>query len=145
MSIAVTVSTRSKRHRYVSRCVSVAYRLHDWVRMNTECIGWRRLTPDMILDLPEEGAVFEIANLVRTVQYIGSAGGNLRARLAALGTEQPRLPACPGGYYFRYETVAQEDEALAARLDAYRTTHSILPQGNREGTVTLRVVPRRAA
>ena len=113
--------------------------------MNTECIGWRRLTPDTILDVPEEGAVFEIANLVRTVQYIGSAGGNLRARLAALGTEQPRLPACPGGYYFRYETVAQEDEALSARLDAFRSTHSILPTGNREGTVTLRVVARRAA
>jgi hypothetical protein len=39
--------------------------------MNTEHAIWRRLTPDTIAELPEAGAVFEVANLVRTVHYIG--------------------------------------------------------------------------
>ena len=45
--------------------------------------SWRRLTAETIADLPETGAVFEVANLVRTVQFIGKASGNLRARVAA--------------------------------------------------------------
>ena len=51
--------------------------------MNQEPSRWRRLTPAAIAALPEAAAVFEVANLVRTVKFIGSAGGNLRARLTA--------------------------------------------------------------
>ena len=51
--------------------------------MITDTRNWRRLTAETIADLPEAGAVFEVANLVRTVQFIGSASGNLRARLAS--------------------------------------------------------------
>jgi hypothetical protein len=113
--------------------------------MNTDIIGWRPLTPDAINDVPEEAAVFEIANLVRTIQYIGIAQGNLRARLAAFGSKETRLPACPGGYYFRYETVKREDQALADRLEAYRTNHAALPAGNRGARPTLRAAAQDAA
>jgi len=90
--------------------------------------------------------VFEVATLVRTVQYIGSAGGNLRARLGTLAASKTKLPPSPGGYYVRYETTAGEDEALAARLAAYRAAHRGLPpMGNREAPSTLRVARRRAA
>jgi hypothetical protein len=114
--------------------------------MNTDANGWRRLTPDTIADLPEAAAVFEVANLVRNIHYIGSAGGNLRARLATLIQEQAKLLPVPGGYYLRYETAASEDDALAGRLASYRAEHSgMLPVGNRESGRTLRVAPRRAA
>lgn len=114
--------------------------------MNTECISWRRLTPDTISDLPEEPAVFEVANLVRNVLLIGRAEGNLRSRLSTLAREHTVLPATPGGYYFRYVTAAQEDAALDARLTAYRQTHfGVLPIGNQDTPRSLRVAARRAA
>ena len=114
--------------------------------MITNTRSWRRLTAEMIADLPETGAVFEVANLVRTVQFIGTASGNLRTRLATYAQEDLKLRPIPGGYYVRYETAAVEDEALSARLDAYREAHSgTVPTGNSESVTTLRLAPRRAA
>ena len=113
--------------------------------MITNTRNWRRLTADTIADLPESGAVFEVANLVRTVQFIGAASGNLRARIAAYAQEDLKLRPVPGGYYFRYETATKEDEALAERLDSYRKRHrGIAPSGNSAGS-TLRFTSRRAA
>ena len=90
--------------------------------------------------------MFEVANLVRTVHYIGAAGGNLRARLATYAREQMKLVPAPGGYYVRWEQATSEDEALARRLASYRARHSgLLPVGNRETAPALRVAPRHAA
>jgi hypothetical protein len=124
----------------------VAYRLHPREHMNTDSGGWRRLTPDSIADVPEAAAVFELANLVRSVQLIGVAQGNLRARLATLLREHTKLPASPGGWFFRYDPAEEEAAALAARLEDYRKRHmGRLPLGNREPLQTLRVAARRAA
>jgi hypothetical protein len=114
--------------------------------MNTELIGWRPLSIDAIADLPEEPAVFEVANLVRSVQYIGSAEENLRASLAALQQDQTKFRVTPGGWYFRYERVAEAAEALKGRLATYRTKHGgQLPPANRDAGPALRVASRRAA
>jgi hypothetical protein len=108
--------------------------------------GWKRLTPHVIDELPESAAVFEVANLVRTVQFIGSAQGNLRSRLAEFAQPRAELPAVPGGYYFRYEPAAQEDEALASRIASYRDSHSgKLPARNQGQTRSARVSPIRVA
>ena len=64
------------------RGVPVAWALLFPAHMITDTRSWRRLTSETISDLPEAGAVFEVANLVRTVQFIGTASGNLRSRLA---------------------------------------------------------------
>jgi hypothetical protein len=114
--------------------------------MITNTRNWRRLTPETIAELPETGAVFEVANLVRTVQFIGTASGNLRARLASYAQEDLKIRPIPGGYYFRYEDAASEDDALAARLEAYRRLHGgIVPTGNGEPFHAPRVAARRAA
>jgi hypothetical protein len=114
--------------------------------MNTEMIGWRPLSPEVIADLPEEPAVFEVATLVRTVHYIGSADGNLRSRLAALIQDPAKLRPSSGGYYFRYERVAHEEEVLSRRLSSYSAGHrGRVPVGNCEGAPALRVASRRAA
>ena len=114
--------------------------------MITDTRNWRRLSPDTIADLPESGAVFEVANLVRTVQYIGSASGNLRARLSAYAQEDLKLRPIPGGYYFRYESAEEESAALAQRLDSYRKRHGGgEPLGNSETVLGLRLASRRAA
>ncbi len=113
--------------------------------MNQEPSRWRRLTPATIAALPEAAAIFEVANLVRTVKYIGSAGGNLRARLSAFHT-QAKLRPSPGGYFFRYEPATREDDVLGRRLAGYRTAHrGLLPVANAGTTHPLRVAPRRAA
>ena len=124
----------------------VACRLQNLPTMNAEHAIWRRLNPDIIADLPEDAGVFEVANLVRTVLLISAAEGNLRERLSALAREPKKLPASPGGYWFRYEATAREDETLASRLGAYRAAHDgALPAGNREARGKLRLAERSAA
>ncbi len=114
--------------------------------MITDTRNWRRLTPETIADLPETGAVFEVANLVRTVQFIGTASGNLRTRLATYIQEDLKFRPVPGGYYFRYEPAAEEAEALDACLGAYRTAHGgTIPTGNSDTHRALRLASRRAA
>ena len=114
--------------------------------MHCDTTAWRRLNPDIIAELPEAAGVFEVANLVRTIVYIGAADGNLRARLHALSIEQSKLPACAGGLFFRYQLTAKESETLAADLAAYRAQHGgELPAGNREAPRPLRLASRSAA
>src|SRR5262249_49263293 len=114
--------------------------------MNSNPNRWRRLSPTMVTDLPEEAAVFEIANLVRTVHLIGDAEGNLRTRLTGFLGPNTALPPSPGGYYFRYEIAAAEKEALAERMAAFQAKHrGQLPPPNRGAPPACRSAPRRAA
>ena len=94
----------------------------------TDNISWRRFTLEIIGELPEGPAVFEIANLVRTVLYIGAAD-DLRANLTKYWQE---LRPSPGGYYFRFhEGKAAPEEALTTHLASYRAKHGgLLPNGN---------------
>lgn len=114
--------------------------------MITDTRCWRRLTPEAIAELPETGAVFEVANIVRSVQFIGRASGNLRARLVAYEREELKLRPCSGGYYFRYEPTAAEEETLDQRLASYLGSHGgMLPAGNAGPQPVLRMSARRAA
>jgi hypothetical protein len=106
---------------------------------------WRRLTPETVAGLPEAAAIFEVANLVRTVLFIGAAG-DLKTRLTTYVAEQVKHSACPGGFYVRYELVDSAEEALTARLAAYRSAHAgLLPPANREASPALRLAARHAA
>lgn len=91
-------------------------------------VSWRRFSLELLDELPESPAVFEIANLVRTVQYIGSAD-NLRERLTTYWQE---LRPSPGGFYFRFHQPQKAgEEALATHLASYRAAHGgLLPNGN---------------
>ena len=82
---------------------------------------WQPLTPEVIAALPESPAVFEVANLVRTVLFIDRAQGKLRERLTTLWQDPTRLPVRPGGHYFRYELSAREEETLQRRRIANAT------------------------
>ncbi len=114
--------------------------------MITDTSCWRRLTPETIAELPESGAVFEVANLVRTVQFIGRASGNLRARMAAYVQEDLKLRPRPGGYYFRYEPTPEEEQRLDQRLASYLNAHGgLLPSGNAAPQPAFRLASRRAA
>jgi hypothetical protein len=107
---------------------------------------WFPLTPETAAALPEGAGVFEVANLVRTVLYIGRGEGNVRARLATLSQPNSTLPRLAGGYYFRYELGASEEELHVARLTEYCTEHGgHVPPGNRDIDRSLHVVPLQAA
>jgi hypothetical protein len=126
----------------------VAWALQNRPAMTTDSRTWRRLTAEAIAELPETAAVFEVGNLVRTVQFIGKASGNLRARIAAYAQEDLKWRPIPGGYYFRYEPAApaREDETLDSRLAAYRNAHGgQVPGGNAEMLPALRVASSRRA
>jgi hypothetical protein len=104
---------------------------------------WLPLTPETIAQLPELPAVFEIANLVRTVLYIGRAEGNLRGRLSTLAVDLILFPQTPGGYYVRYACGGAEEETLHGWLERYRTRHGgRLPLGNSDQPAR-QEVPRR--
>jgi len=94
------------------------------------------VTVDTVAALPEMSAVFEVANLVRTVLYIGAAEGNLRAQVGRLLREPGRLPQAAGGYWVRWEATDAEADLLERRLAAFRASRGgALPAGNRETRV----------
>jgi len=131
---------------HVRTSPTVAWALQNSPAMITDTRCWRRLTPETIAELPEMGAVFEVANLVRTVQFIGRASGNLRARMVAYMNEDLKLRPCPGGYFFRYEATTSEEETLDQRLALYLDNHAgMLPSGNAGPQPALRLAARRVA
>jgi len=100
--------------------------------------GWTRLTPDNIAAVPNADGVFEVANLVRNVQYVGRACGRLRDALTDFGHLPRTLPSSVGGYFFRFELTTAEMEAFQRRIEAYRRRHEgALPPGNRQQLVDL--------
>src|SRR5207249_888340 len=100
---SVSMKSRCSTSARVHTSPKMAWALQNSPSMITDTRCWRRLTPETITELPETAAVFEVANLVRTVQFIGRASGNLRARMATYMSEDLKLRPCTGGYFFRYE------------------------------------------
>ncbi|MCW5893373.1 MAG: hypothetical protein KIT14_22900 [bacterium] len=113
--------------------------------MDVEPGRWLRLNPDNIAGLPEDAGVFEIANLVRNVLYIGRGDGSLRRRFTEMGHLPVHLPASTGGYFFRFMLTAEEQQEMDRRVEAYRARHAgRAPLGNMGGR-PLRLAARRAA
>lgn len=122
----------------------LARRLLPHEGMEPKASRWTRLTPDAIAALPNADGVFEVANLVRNVQYVGRACGRLRDTLADFGPMPRALPASVGGYFFRFELTTAETEAYQRRIEAYRKRHvGALPPGNRSQVIEL-AEPARA-
>jgi hypothetical protein len=108
---------------------------------------WQKLNPSTIESVPEAPGIFEIANLVRTVLYIGRAEGSLRRRLEGLGAVPENVPASAGGYYVRWAIVDDEETALAERQGRHQALHDgRLPPGNEmRRRSSVRLITRVAA
>jgi hypothetical protein len=124
----------------------MAWALLDIARMDVEPGRWLRLNPDNIAGLPDAAGVFEIANLVRNVMFIGRGDGSLRKRIESIGHLPQTLPASIGGYYFRFELTPTEEDVLMRRVESYRSRHGgRLPLGNDGQRGPVRLAPVRAA
>ena len=85
---------------------------------------WKPMIPALISEAPTCPGVYELANLVRTVVFIGAAGDNLSDAL----TEHMNTPATLhphfGRLYFRYAPLEEPDSAQATLIEAFRASHS---------------------
>lgn len=111
--------------------------------MSMQCGPWIPFNAERIETLPETGAVFEIATLVRNVLYIGPANGNLRQAATQLLGIPGRLPLPSGGLYIRFALTGDEPPVLAERLRDFQQLHAgALPQANDRPLRPLRAVTR---
>jgi hypothetical protein len=115
--------------------------------MTAEPGRWLKLNPSTIEEVPSAPGIFEIANLVRTILFIGAGEGNIRRKLAGLGAVPANLPASVGGYYVRYTLVADEAAAVAELEAGHRAGHGgRLPAGHEPILrPAIRLVTRHAA
>jgi len=66
--------------------------------------------------------------------------------LLPLRADRLKLRPCTGGYFFRYEPTASEEETLDRRLASYLDSHGgLLPTGNAGPQPALRLAARRVA
>lgn len=94
--------------------------------------GWMKFSAERIAALPEVGAIFEIATLVRNVVFIGRAEGNLRTAAERILAIPGHLPVPSGGLYLRFRPTDDEGESLRAHLARFQAAHGgELPVANR--------------
>jgi len=91
---------------------------------------WSDYTPENVAEAPDVFGVYEIANRLKNVIYIGE--GNIKERLAS--HLRPKSPDYfSNASYFRYETTGGKAKAVAAQnvlLKFYKTVNDRLPEHN---------------
>jgi hypothetical protein len=106
----------------------MAHRLLNWREdlhaMSINFSTWKPMIPALIAEAPTCPGVYELANLVRTVVFIGAAGDNLSDALTQHMNAPATLHPHFGRLYFRYAPLEQPEGAQAALLEAYRASHS---------------------
>ncbi len=101
--------------------------------------SWKSLDPAVVTRLPESPGVFEIANLVRTVLFIGAAPESLATTLTNQLQTPNALHARGGRLYFRYAPTEDAERAQAELLARYGDHHGGTPP---PGQSTSSVEPR---
>ena len=82
---------------------------------------WRPITSSTLEELPEEPAVFELANLVRSVLFIGgSPAQGLRTEVSSVLAD-PRLRSA--ARYLRFELTGEPAMRAEQILSEYRASH----------------------
>jgi hypothetical protein len=85
---------------------------------------WKPMIPALISEAPTCPGVYELANLVRTVVYIGAAGENLSDALTQHMNAPATLHPHFGRLYFRFAPLEQPDGAHAELIEEFRASHS---------------------
>jgi hypothetical protein len=85
---------------------------------------WKPMVPALVAEAPASPGVYELATLVRTVVFIGSAAENLSEALNQHLNQPATLHPHFGRLYFRIAPLEDPDHGQAALLDAYRASHA---------------------
>ncbi|MCC6849905.1 MAG: hypothetical protein IT294_15485 [Deltaproteobacteria bacterium] len=85
---------------------------------------WKPMLPALIAEAPSCPGVYELANLVRTVVFIGAATEHLGESLAAHLNVPPTLHAHFGRLYFRVAPLDAPEEAQQALVEEFRASHA---------------------
>ena len=85
---------------------------------------WKPMIPALISEAPTCPGVYELANLVRTVVFIGAAGENLSDTLTQHMNTPATLHPHFGRLYFRFAPLEQPEGAQERLLEAFRASHS---------------------
>ncbi len=106
--------------------------------------AWKPLTLALIAEAPTCPGVYELANLVRTVVFIGAAGESLSdalgAHLNAPATPHPHF----GRLYFRVSPLEEPEDAQTALIEEFRASHSgAFPAAQLTQPAPLPTAPRR--
>jgi hypothetical protein len=90
---------------------------------------WIPLTPEHIAPLPGHLGVYQLADAVGEIVYIGMAGGRSLFGLKGALTEALHAPPA-GATQFRCEVTMAYHTRYLELLQAYRYDHGHLPVGN---------------
>ena len=102
------------------------------------------MLPAVVAEAPTSPGVYQLATLVRTIVFIGTASENLSATLTqhlnAPATLHPHL----GHLYFRIAPLEDPECAQAELLEEYRTLHGgAPPAAQMTQPLPLPLAPRR--
>ena len=90
---------------------------------------WIPLAPEHIAQLPGHLGVYELADAVGEIVYVGMAGGRSLFGLKGALTEALHTPPA-GATQFRYEVTMAYHTRYLELLQTYRYDHGRLPVGN---------------
>jgi hypothetical protein len=102
---------------------------------------WRVITPSLLDDLPDRPGVFEIANLVRNVLFVGAAPLGLAGAIRETLTTSRLVSRA---HCVRFEIADDAEERARRHLAEYRRTHDgMLPYAQREDALMTLLEARR--
>ena len=91
--------------------------------MSMNFSAWKPMIPALIAEAPTCPGVYELANLVRTVVFIGAASESLAEALTTHLNAPATVPHC-GRLYFRVAPLEEPEEAQVALIEAFRASHN---------------------
>lgn len=105
---------------------------------------WKPMIPALVAEAPACPGVYELANLVRTVVFIGAAGENLSDALTQHMNAPATLHPHFGRLYFRVAPLDEPEGTQTVLIDEFRASHSgAFPAAQMTQPPPLLELPRR--
>lgn len=105
---------------------------------------WKPMTPALIAEAPTCPGVYELANLVRTVVFIGAAGESISEALTQHLNTPATLHPHFGRLYFRMAPLEEPEGTQTLLIEEFRANHGgALPAAQLIQPPPIPVAPRR--
>lgn len=90
---------------------------------------WKKLIPEQVRNAPDYTGVYECADILQDLVYIGSTDSLLHTMELLLDRRDPDFNTVA---FFRFKTTADHAEELAGLLEEYRQKFNRLPPINQK-------------